>query len=68
MPTKKSSGTSIIEYTSLKRTHTTTKETSTGMSTESLTNRTLKIYMGAIYVRLIDSRYWDSIKLRFAYI
>ncbi len=56
MPTNKSSGTSIIEYTTLKRKHTTTKETSTGMSTKSLTNRTLKIYiyMGAMYVRLID--------------
>ena len=50
MPTKKSSGTSIIEYTSLKRTHTTTKETSTGMSPESLTNRTLKIYLWAQFI------------------
>jgi hypothetical protein len=41
--TKKTSGTSIIEYTTLKRTYTTTKETSTGMSTESVTIRTLKI-------------------------
>ena len=47
IPTKKSSGTSIIEYTTLKRTHTTTKERFTGMSTESLTNRTLKIYLWA---------------------
>ena len=50
MPTKKSSGTNIIEYTTLKRTHTTTKEGSTGMSTESLTNRTLKIYIWAQFM------------------
>ncbi len=57
MPTKKSSGMSIIEYTTLKRAYPTAKETSIGMSTESLTNRTLKIFMGAIYMRFIDSRY-----------
>ena len=46
-----------IQYTTLKRTYTTTKEASIGMSTESLTNRTMKIFMGAIYMRFIDSRY-----------
>ena len=53
MPTKKPSGTSIVEYTTLKRTHTTTKETSTGMSTESLTNRTLKIYIWAQFMSVL---------------
>ncbi len=54
---KKSSRKSINEYTILKRAYTTTKDTLSGMSTESLTNRTLKIFMGVIYMRLIDSRY-----------
>ncbi len=54
---KKSSRTSIIEYTILKSAYTTTKCTLAGMSTESFTNRTLKIFMGGIYMRLIDSRY-----------
>ena len=39
-----------IQYTTLKRTHTTTKEGSTGMSTESLTNRTLQIYLWAQFM------------------
>ena len=54
MPTKKSSRSNILyskEHILL------LKEASIGMSTESLTNRTMKIFMGAIYMRFIDSRY-----------
>ncbi len=54
---RKSSITSINEYTILKRAYTTTKGTPSCMITKSLTNKTLKIFMNEIYIRLIDSRY-----------
>ncbi len=54
---KKSSRTSIIEYTTLKRAYITTKDPLASISSVSLTNRTLKIFTDAIYMRLIETRY-----------